>query len=319
MWRKRIPGEIVPMAEGRGSCRITQGKIILEPRTSQRRRITPLNGRKEWFMKIKHEHIRMAIECLGRVRTVKSSGVAKITGGLFRTGNDVPWNCTTTAIQKSRLVHRRKFSAGGRKTPLAMRLGKFRRCYQQSNKQCHLCWRSDAQPQFSLFRELVETRGTTGERRWWFCREWQPPVSTRWMQAWQGNAVVMHQKARCSVLASSKPGMVLSQGRLHRHDLIRGSSNGSPAAARHSNDEGASMARSGDHSSSDWQRVNQRLKRGDSGTGKETAGWRRRSVTVGVMKAISHCLNVENLKQQLRRRVRHINRKRKLAPAKMTR
>ena len=119
-------------------------------------------------MKIKHEHIRMAMNAWAHPDGEKVPA-AKITKAYFELGMTFPelyddshpealarntqkifrWvekdtpdasrNCMTTAIRKPWLAILRKFSAGWRKTPL-MRLKKFRRCYQLSKKQCHLCW-----------------------------------------------------------------------------------------------------------------------------------------------------------------------------------
>ena len=86
-------------------------------------------------MKIKHEHIRMAMNAWAHPDGEKVPA-AKITKAYFELGMTFPELYDDSHPEA---LARRKFSAGWRKTPL-MRLKKFRRCYQLSKKQCHLCW-----------------------------------------------------------------------------------------------------------------------------------------------------------------------------------
>lgn len=80
-------------------------------------------------MKIKHEHIRMAMNAWAYPDGEKVPA-AEIARTYFELGMTF-LNCTTTAIRKPWPVIHRKFSVGWIKTPL-MLLKKFRLCYRRS-------------------------------------------------------------------------------------------------------------------------------------------------------------------------------------------
>lgn len=88
-------------------------------------------------MKIRHEHIRMAMNAWAHPDGEKVPA-AEITRAYFELGMTFP-ELYDDSHPEALARNTRKFSAGWRKT-LLMRLKKFRRCYQRSKKQCRLCW-----------------------------------------------------------------------------------------------------------------------------------------------------------------------------------
>ncbi len=107
-------------------------------------------------MKIKHEHIRMAMNAWAHPDGEKSTG--QNYQSVFRN-----WQMTFPELYDD--SHPEALARNTQKifrwvdkdTP--MRLKKFRRCYLLSKKQCRLCWWPEcASDSSAYFRELVETR-----------------------------------------------------------------------------------------------------------------------------------------------------------------
>ncbi len=88
-------------------------------------------------MKIKHEHIRMAMNAWAYPDGEKVPA-AEIARTYFELGMTFP-ELYDDSHPEALPVIPRKFSAGWRRIRL-MRLKKFRRCYRRSKRRCRLCW-----------------------------------------------------------------------------------------------------------------------------------------------------------------------------------
>ncbi len=88
-------------------------------------------------MKIKHEHIRMAMNVWAHPDGEKVPA-AKITKAYFELGMTFP-ELYDDSHPEALARNTQKIFRWVEKTPL-MQLKKFRRCYQRFKRQCHLCW-----------------------------------------------------------------------------------------------------------------------------------------------------------------------------------
>lgn len=113
-------------------------------------------------MKIKHEHIRMAMNAWAHPDGEKVPA-AEITQAYFELGMTFPELYDDSHPEALARNTQKIFRWVEKDTPDAVE--KFRRCYQRSKRQCHLCWYQNAQPQFSLFSGAGGDAGATGERR----------------------------------------------------------------------------------------------------------------------------------------------------------
>lgn len=88
-------------------------------------------------MKIKHEHIRMAMNAWAHPDGEKVPA-AEITRAYFELGMTFPELYDDSHPEALARNTQKIFRWVEKDTPDAVK--KFRRCYQLSKKQCHLCW-----------------------------------------------------------------------------------------------------------------------------------------------------------------------------------
>lgn len=114
------------------------------------------------FMKIKHEHIRMAMNAWAHPDGEKVPA-AKITKAYFELGMTFPELYDDSHPEALARNTQKIFRWVEKDTPDAVE--KFRRCYQRSKGNATFAGGQNAQPQFSLFSGVGGDAGATGERR----------------------------------------------------------------------------------------------------------------------------------------------------------
>ena len=114
-------------------------------------------------MKIKHEHIRMAMNAWARPDGEKVPA-AGITQAYFELGMTFP-ELYDDSHPEALARNTQKIFRWVEKDTL-MQLKKFRRCYQRSKRQCHLCWWPECAATVQLiFGSWWRDAGAIGERR----------------------------------------------------------------------------------------------------------------------------------------------------------